>query len=81
MTVNDIRHGIQVLYRTNQDVHVSVSTNRPKINIKNQKARINAVYPNVFVIESNGKLYTAQYVELITKDIQIPELWPLVPSV
>ena len=81
MTLNDIRHGVQVLFRTNPEVHVSVFTNRPKINIENQKARIKATYPNVFVIESIGKLYTAQYVELITKDIQIPELWPLVPSV
>ena len=75
MTILDeIKRRIQILYRTNPNVHIWVSLNRPKIHIENQEARITAVYPNLFEIETQGRRYTAQYVDVLTKNVQILEL-------
>lgn len=78
--INMIKRGIQILYRTNPNIHICVSLNRPKIHIENHEARIKAIYPNVFEIESQGRHYTAQYVDILTKNLQIVELGQIVSA-
>ena len=66
-TVND-------LYKTNPNIHISVSIGRQKIHLQNQEATIIAVYPNFFIIESEGKQHTFKYLDLFTNSIDIPEI-------
>ena len=55
-------------------IHISVTMNRPRVRIEDQVARITAIYPNVFKIETRGKEYTAQYVDVLTGNLKIAEL-------
>ena len=55
-------------------IHISVTMNRPRVRIEDQEARITAIYPNVFKIETRGKEYTAQYVDVLTGNLKIAEL-------
>ena len=43
MTALDaIRFGVQKRFNTNPNIHISVSLNRPKVNVSYQEARISA---------------------------------------
>ena len=74
MTVNEIKQKIQFLYQKNPDIHITVYMNRPKVRVENREARIKAIYPNVFKIETQGREYTAQYVDILTGNLKIAEL-------
>ena len=74
VTVNEIKQKIQFLYQTHPLIHISVTMNRPRVRIEDQEARITAIYPNVFKIETRGKEYTAQYVDVLTGNLKIAEL-------
>ncbi len=75
MTALDaIRFRVQKRFNTNPNIHISVSLNRPKVNVSYQEARISGVYPHIFQIEAQGKRYTLQYADILTKNIFIAEL-------
>ncbi|HJD22883.1 MAG TPA: hypothetical protein H9694_01930 [Firmicutes bacterium] len=73
-----IRSKIKGLYKSNPNIHVSVSTSHPRICLKNEPAVLKGVYPHIFQIEerSSGvpKCHTIQYTEVITKQIELVEL-------
>ena len=73
-TVDRIRAEIVKLYRTDPNIHIDVSMNRPRVRISNQEARIKSVYPHIFNIETQGKCYSVQYTEILTKNVRIVEL-------
>lgn len=77
--IDEIRDNIKMLYETNPNVHVSIETKSPrKTSLNNVPALIKGVYPHMFMIEDKSsdtsKIYTHNYTEIITKDIQIQEL-------
>ena len=83
----DIRSKIQLLYKTNPNVHVNVNVRLPRTprhTLTDIPVVIKGVYPNVFQIEDNSsgksKLYLHQYNEIATKEIEILELAGLVVS-
>lgn len=72
--LEEIRYRVQKQYRTNPKIHINVSTKLWKTAVENQEARIIGVYPNIFRVEVQGKGYTLQYADLLTKDIRIREV-------
>lgn len=74
IAVDEIKQTIQKLFHTNPIIHINVSMNRPKKRITNQEAKIKKLYSNVFLIETQGKIYTFQYTDILTKNIEIAEL-------
>lgn len=77
-SIDIIKSKIKSLYETNPSIHVNVSLNTPKLNLRNKPVLLIGVYPHVFRIEdrSNGRSeqYTLQYVDVLTKNIEIMEL-------
>ncbi len=77
-SIDIIKSKIKSLYETNPSIHVNVSLNTPKISFKNKPVLLIGVYPHVFRIEdrSGGRaeLHTLQYVDVLTKNIEIVEL-------
>ena len=73
-----LKQGILHLYKTNPNIHIDVSISSPKISLKNAKATITGIYPNIFQITENSsgiqKSHTIQYVDIITKNVNILEL-------
>lgn len=75
MGIDEIKRRIEELFLTNPDIHVNVSMARPKVHVENQAARIRGVYRNLFEIEAEGKRYSVNYVDVLTNNIQIIELF------
>ena len=77
-SIDIIKNGIRMLYKTNPNIHVNVSLATPKLNLRNQSVLIKGVYPHVFQIEERGAehlvCHTLQYVDVLTKNIEILEL-------
>ena len=80
-TIDTIKNRIAILYKANPNIHVNVSLGSPrtkKTKLYNQPAVIKGVYPNVFQIEEMtsgiSKRHTHQYVDVLTKNIEILEL-------
>lgn len=73
-TVDIIRNRIQELYRTNPVIHIDVFMNHPKVRATNQEAIIKGVYPHIFRISTQGKLYSLQYTDILIKAVRIAEL-------
>ena len=73
-TLDSIKRKINRIYRTDPNIHISVSMNRPKVRVDSQEAAIVGVYPNIFQIEAQGNRYTLQYTDLLTKNVRITEL-------
>ena len=77
-SIDIIKSKIKSLYETNPSIHVNVSLNTPKINLHNKAVVLVCVYPHVFRIEdrSGGRAeqYTLQYVDVLTKNIEIVAL-------
>ena len=77
-SIDIIKSRIKSLYETNPRIHVNVTISTPKINLRNRPVVLAGIYPHVFRIEdrANGKLeqYTLQYVDVLTKNIEIMEL-------
>lgn len=79
MTALDrIKDQIARLYKTDPNIHVSLSLSRPKLEIKNDPAVIKNVYSNVFRIEERStgapQCHTLQYTDILTGQIAIAEL-------
>ncbi|MBQ7522991.1 MAG: hypothetical protein IJT07_00495 [Oscillospiraceae bacterium] len=72
--VDEIKSKLEKLYRTNPNIHISVSLSRPKIALENQAAVIRGIYRNIFQIEAAGKCYTLQYTDMLTQNFRIAEL-------
>ncbi len=80
-SIETIKNRIAILYKTNPNIHVNVSLASPrtkKVKLYNQPAVIKGVYPNVFQIEERisgiSRYHTHQYVDVLTKSIEILEL-------
>ena len=77
-SIDIIKSKIKSLYETNPSIHVNVSLNTPKISFKNKPVLLIGVYPHVFRIEDRSgqraDQYTLQYVDILTKNIEIMEL-------
>ena len=72
-TVDIIRNRIQELYRTNPVINIDVSMSHPKVRPTNQEAIIKEVYPHIFRISTQGKLYSIQYTDILIKAVRIAE--------
>ncbi len=82
-SIDIIKSGLQSLYKTNPDIHVNVSLNTPIINLINRSVILIGVYPHIFRVEDHygGRCeqYTLQYVDVLTKNIEILELNEVLP--
>ena len=78
MNVEGIRNKIKRLYEAGGDVHVSINTVRPRINVENSPAKIKGVYPNIFRIEEYDdgvpKCHSVQYTDVLIGQVKISEL-------
>ena len=77
-TLDFIKREIRTLYETNPKIHVNICISHPKIDLKNDPAKITGVYSNLFRIEeySNGTptTHTLKYTDILTKQIEIEEI-------
>lgn len=77
-TIDYIKKEIKTLYEGQQKIHVNISISHPKLDLKNDPAKITGVYSNIFRIEeySNGApaSHTLKYTDLLTKQIEIEEI-------
>lgn len=79
MTALDAIHDqIDRLYHTQPRIHIHVTLTHPRVSLRNETVLLKGVYPHIFQIEecSSGapKLRTLQYVDVLTKNIEILEL-------
>ncbi len=77
--IEQIKKGIERLYKTNPNIHISVSRTHPKIIVAASPARIVGVYKNIFQIEECeiSKLptrHTFQYGDVLIGQVAIEEL-------
>lgn len=80
-----VKSNILALYRSQQVVHASIRTQRSATENQDlHKIVVKAVYTNIFVVEDMNapkpQTYTFQYVDVITKDIDIKELEGVLPK-
>ena len=82
-SIDIIKSGLQSLYKNNPSIHVNVSLNTPKISLRNKPVLLIGVYPHVFRIEDRSggiaEQYTLQYVDVLTRNIEIMELKEYLP--
>ena len=74
-----IKSGIEKLFNTNPNIHISVSRTHPKVIVDASPARIVGVYKNIFQVEEceGGKMptrHTFQYGEVLIGQVKIEEL-------
>ena len=74
-----IKRGIERLYKDNPNIHISVCRTYPKIIVEGQPARIVGAYKNIFQIEKcePGKMparHTFQYGDILIGQVVIEEL-------
>jgi len=74
-----IKSGIEKLYKTNPNIHISVNQTRPKIIVEKSPAKIVRVYKNIFQVEEykEGALpicHTFQYGDILIGQVEIKEL-------
>lgn len=77
-SLNIIKTKIQKLYKTNPNIHISITASDSKTNLKNEPAVIKNIYPHIFQIEENSsgspKTHIFSYTEILIKRIVIAEL-------
>lgn len=77
-TIDYIKREIKDFYENNKEVHFNISITHPKIELKNDPAKITGVYSNLFRVEeySTGKpvTHTLKYTDILTKQIEIEEI-------
>jgi len=74
-----IKSGIEKLFKTNPNIHISVSKTHPKIIVDASHVKIVGVYKNIFQVEEceGGKMptrHTFQYGEVLIGQVKIEEL-------
>lgn len=76
--IERIKARIDTLFKENERIHITVTTSRPRIYLKDFPVVIKGVYPHVFRVEEigveNPHCYTFQYTDLLTNDVKISEL-------
>lgn len=76
--IDQIKNGIERLYKTNPNIHISVSRTHPKIIVEKSPAKIVGVYKNIFQIEENNSgrpsRHTFQYGDVLIGQVVIEEL-------
>ena len=77
-TIDYIKREIRSFYENDIKVHFNISINHPKLELRNDPARITGVYSNLFRVEeySTGKpvTHTLKYTDILTKQIEIEEI-------
>ena len=77
-TVEYIKIGLEKLYKTNPNIHISVKLPHAKNQIQSVPAKIIGVYRNLFQVEGedNGHTvrHTFQYSEILIGNVKIDEL-------
>lgn len=78
-TMDYIKSGIEKLYKTNPNIHISVSRTHPKVIVDASPAKIVGVYMNIFQVEEceGGRMptrHTFQYGEVLIGQVKIEEL-------
>lgn len=73
-----IKSGIEKLYKTDPNIHISVKLSRPKVIMEAMPSKIVGVYNNIFQIEINDDghpfRHTFQYGDILTGCVRIQEL-------
>ena len=77
--IEQIKSGIEKLFKTNPNIHISVSKTHPKVIIDASPAKLIGVYKNIFQIEEceGGKMptrHTFQYGDVLIGQVKIEEL-------
>ena len=77
--IEQIKSGIEKLFKTNLKIHISVSKTHPKVIVDASPAKIVGVYKNIFQVEECevGKMpirHTFQYGEVLIGQVKIEEL-------
>ena len=76
--IEQIKNGIERLYKTHPNIHISVSRSHPKIVVEKSPAKIIGVYKNIFQIEENNigrpSRHTFQYGDVLIGQVVIEEL-------
>ena len=80
-----IKYGIEMLYRNNPNIHISVSRIHPKIIVEAQPAIIVGVYKNIFQVEEcatdkRAARHTFKYSDILIGQVVIEELDFVCPS-
>ena len=78
-TMDYIKSGIEKLFKTNPNIHISVSRTHPKVIVDASPAKIVGVYKNIFQVEEceGGKMptrHTFQYGDVLIGQVTIEEL-------
>lgn len=73
-----VKQSVSHLFKTHPHIHINVSRNHPKVQLKNHPVTITGIYPNLFQVEDrSGNRPTTriiQYVELVMGHVEIIEL-------
>ena len=77
--IDQIKNGIERLYKTNPNIHISVSRTHPKIIVEKSPAKIVGVYKNIFQVEEcevskTSTRHTFQYGDVLIGQVVIEEL-------
>ena len=77
--IERIKTGIEMLYKTNPHIHISVNKTHPKIIVESSPAKIVGTYRNIFQVEecANEKIptrHTFQYGDILIGQVKITEL-------
>ena len=77
--IDQIKNGIERLYKTNPSIHISVSRTHPKIIVEKSPAKIVGVYKNIFQVEEcevskTSTRHTFQYGDVLIGQVVIEEL-------
>ena len=77
-TVEVIRDRIRKLYEAGKEIHININMTHPKLVVHNVSARIEGVYPNLFIIEERNcgypRIHSLAYSDVLIKQIEILEL-------
>lgn len=77
-TIDYIKKEIRTFYENGTKVHFNISITHPRIDLRNDPAKITGVYSNLFRVEeySTGKpvTHTLKYSDILTKQIEIKEI-------
>ena len=73
-----IKKGIEKLYKTAPNIHISIKTSRPKVNVEEAAVVIIGVYRNIFQVEENDRgrpvRHSFQYGDVLIGHVSIAEL-------
>ena len=78
LTESEIMGRLRELYENALDIHVSISTTRPKLHIERARARLTGVYPHIFRLavetENCTQHYSHPYTDVLVGRVVIDEL-------